>query len=70
MRNQEYILKKASALIDKKNYKETKSVLLELIKEVKNIKIDARTYYLLYLAFDGLKEVKSAKKIFRKMFKN
>jgi len=69
MRNQEYILKKASALIDKKNYKETKSVLLELIKEVKNIKIDARTYYLLYLAFDGLKEVKSAKKYLEKCLK-
>lgn len=69
MRNQEYILEKASALIDKKNYKETKSVLLELIKEVKNIKIDARTYYLLYLAFDGLKEVKSAKKYLEKCLK-
>jgi hypothetical protein len=45
MHNQEYILKKTSTLIDKKNYKEAKSVLLGLIKEVKNIKIDAMVYY-------------------------
>ena len=69
MHNLEYILKKASALIDKKNYNGAKSVLLELIKEVKNIKIDARTYYLLYLAFDGLKEVKGAKKYLEKCLK-
>ena len=45
MNIQEQILKKVSALIEKKNYKEAKSILLELIKEVKNIKIDARVYY-------------------------
>ena len=69
MHSQEYILKKASTLIDKKNYKEAKSILLELIKEVKNIKIDARVYYLLYLAFDGSKEAKSAKKYLEKCLK-
>lgn len=69
MHNQEYILKKTSTLIDKKNYKEAKSVLLKLIKEVKNIKIDARVYYLLYLVFDGLKEAKSAKKYLEKCLK-
>jgi len=69
MHNQEYILKKTSTLIDKKNYKEAKSILLELIKEVKNIKIDARVYYLLYLAFDGSKEAKSAKKYLEKCLK-
>ena len=69
MHNQEYILKKTSTLIDKKNYKEAKSILLELIKEVKNIKIDARVYYLLYLVFDGLREAKSAKKYLEKCLK-
>ena len=69
MHNQEYILKKTSTLIDKKNYKEAKSVLLGLIKEVKNIKIDARVYYLLFLVFDGLKEAKNAKKYLEKCLK-
>ena len=69
MHNQEYILKKTSTLIDKKNYEEAKSVLLELIKEAKNVKIDARVYYFLYLVFDGLKEAKSAKKYLEKCLK-
>ena len=69
MYNQEYILKKTSTLINKKNYKEAKFVLLELIKEAKNVKIDARVYYLLYLVFDGLKEVKSAKSYLEKFLK-
>ena len=69
MHNQEYILKKTSTLIDKKYYKEAKSVLLELIKEAKNVKIDVRVYYLLYLVFDGLKEAKSAKKYLEKCLK-
>ena len=69
MHNQEYILKKTSTLIDKKYYKEAKSVLLELIKEAKNVKVDVRVYYLLYLVFDGLKEAKSAKKYLEKCLK-
>ena len=66
MYNQENILKKAATLIDKKKYKEAKFILLELIKGAKNIKIDAKIYYSLYLSFNGLKEVKDAKKYLEK----
>ena len=69
MHNQEEILKKASILIDKKNYYEAKSILFEFIKNSKNIKIDARVYYFLYLSLDSLKEVKSAKKYLEKCLK-
>ena len=72
MDNLKDILKKTSNLIDKKNYKEAISILLKLIKEIKNIKnikIDIKIYYLLYLAFDGLKEIQSAKKYLEKCLK-
>ena len=69
MYNQENILKKAATLIDKKKYKEAKFILLELIKGAKNIKIDAKIYYSLYLSFNGLKEVKDAKKYLEKCLK-
>ena len=69
MHSQENILKKTSILIDKKNYEEAKSILLELIKDIKNIKIDVRVYYSLYLSFNGLKEIKSAKKYLEKYLK-
>ena len=61
MHNQEIILKKAAALIEKKNYTEAKSILLGFIENIKNIKIDNRFYYYLYLVFDGLREVQKAK---------
>ena len=75
MDNLKDILKKSSNLIDKKNYKEAILILLKLIKEIKNIKniknikIDIKIYYLLYLAFDGLKEIQSAKKYLEKCLK-
>ena len=69
MDNLKDILKKTSNLIDKKNYKEAISILLKLIKEIKNIKIDIKIYYLLYLAFDGLQEIQSAKKYLEKCLK-
>ena len=69
MYNQENILKKATILNDKKNYKEAKLILLDLIKIAKNIKIDAKIYYALYLSFKGLKEIKGAKKYLEKCLK-
>ena len=69
MQIQEYILKKTSTLIDKRNYKEAQSILLEFIKENKNIKIDVKVYYLLYLSCEALKESKSAKKYLEKCIK-
>jgi tetratricopeptide (TPR) repeat protein len=69
MYSQQEIIKKASILIDKKKYKEAKSNLLEFLKESKNIKIDARIYYFLYLSFDSLKDNKNAKKNLEKCLK-
>ena len=69
MHNQENILKKAAILIDKKNYKEAQLILLDLIKIAKNIKIDAKIYYTLYLSFNGLKDTKNAKKYLEKCLK-
>ena len=69
MYSQEEILKKASILIDKKNNHEAQSILLEFIKNSKNVKIDGRVYYLLYLSADNLKEFKSAKKYLEKCLK-
>ena len=69
MHSQVEILKKASILIDTKNYYEAKSILLEFIKNSKNVKIDERVYYLLYLSHENLKEVKSAKKYLEKCLK-
>ena len=69
MQIQEDILKKTSTLIDKRNYKEAQSILLEFIKENKNIKIDVKVYYLLYLSCEALKESKSAKKYLEKCIK-
>ena len=48
MHNQEIILKKAAALIEKKNYTEAKSILLGFIENIKNIKIDNRFYYYIF----------------------
>ena len=69
MYSQEDILKRASILIDKKNYLGAKSILFDLIKGTKNIKINSGIYYALYLSFDGLKEIKNAKKYLEKCLK-
>ena len=69
MHNQVDIIKKASILIEKKNYKEAKSILLDSISANKNIKTDIRVYYSLYLSFDGLHDLKNAKKYLEKCLK-
>ena len=69
MYNQEDILKKATIFIDKKNYNKAKSILLGLIKDSKNIKVDVRAFYALYLSFDGLNESKNAKRYLEKYLK-
>ena len=45
MYNQENILGKTSILIDEKKYNEAKSILLNYIKNAKNIKISLKFYY-------------------------
>ena len=69
MHNLEDIVKKASILIKKKNYKEAKSKLMDSIESNKNIKIDARIYYALYLSYNGLHDFKNAKKNLEKCLK-
>ena len=69
MINQLEIIKKVSFLLENKNYVEAKDVLLNFIKNSKNIKIDIKLYFSLYLAFDGLKEIKNAKKYLEKCLK-
>ena len=69
MYSQENHIKTASILIEKKKYNEAKFTLLEIIKDIKNIKIDAKVYYLLFLSCDGLKESKNAKKYLEKCLK-
>ncbi len=69
MHIQDQILKKASFLIKKKNYKEAKSILFDFIKTAKNIKVDIKIFYALYLSSDALKEVTDAKKYLEKCLK-
>ena len=69
MNIQEQILKKVSALIEKKNYKEAKSILLNFINTTKNIKIDLKFFYALYLTSNALKEEKDSKKYLEKCIK-
>ena len=69
MFRQENILKKASTLMDKKNYKEAKFILLEFFRDNKNIKVYAKSYYLLYKVFDSLGEIKKAKNYLEKFLK-
>ena len=66
---QEQILKKASISIEKKNYKEAKSILLNFINTTKNIKIDIKFFYALYLTSDALREEKDSKKYLEKCIK-
>ena len=69
MNIQEQILKKVSTLIEKKNYKEAKSILLNFINTTKNIKIDLKFFYALYLTSNALKEEKDSKKYLEKCIK-
>ena len=69
MYSEEDYIKEASTLIEKKNYKDAKLILLELIKKTKNSKTKLGVYYLLFLSFDGLNEIKGAKKYLEKCLK-
>ena len=69
MYNQENILGKTSLLIEKKKYNEAKSILLNYIKNAKNIKISLKFYYQLYQVSHALREFKNAKNYLEKCFK-
>ena len=59
---QEQIIKDASILIEKKNYRKAKDILLNFVNNIKNVKIDIKIFFTLYLASDALKEEKDSKK--------
>ena len=63
------ILKKASILIEKKNYNEAKNILLSFAGNNKNIKLDLKFYFTMYLVFDGLKDIKNSKRYLEKCLK-
>ena len=69
MHIQENILKKTSILINEKKFEKAKLVLLNFLKDGKNIKISQRIYYQLYLVFNGLREFKNAKNYLEKCLK-
>tara|TARA_B100001057_G_scaffold476684_1_gene544994 strand:+ start:2204 stop:3661 length:1458 start_codon:yes stop_codon:yes gene_type:complete len=63
------IIKKASILIDKKRFNDARKILLDFKKKNSNIKIDLKFYYTLYLASNGLRETREAKKYLEKCIK-
>ena len=69
MNNQSEVIKKTSILIDEKKYFQAKEVLLNFIQNAKNIKIDIKVFYNLYLVSNGLDELKNAKKFLEKCLK-
>ena len=70
MNNQLEIVKNVSVLIEERKFNQAKIILLDFIDKNKNIKLDIKFYYTLYLVFHGLKFLLKFKKIFRKVFKN
>tara|TARA_B100001121_G_C18684117_1_gene619896 strand:+ start:1156 stop:2607 length:1452 start_codon:yes stop_codon:yes gene_type:complete len=69
MSDQFEIIKKASSFLENKRYTEAKDLLSNFLKNSKNVKIDIKFYYSLYLAFDGLKDIHNAKKYLEKCLK-
>ena len=66
MYSQLEVIKKASTLIEGKRYIQAKEILLNFFENSKNIKLDIKFYYTLYLASDGLKETQNSKKYLEK----
>ena len=66
---QEQIIKSASILIEKKNYRKAKDILLNFVNNIKNVKIDIKIFFTLYLTSEALKEEKDSKKYLEKCMK-
>ena len=66
MSNQLEIVKKVSVLIEEKKFNQAKIILLDFIEKNKNIKLDIKFYYTLYLVSDGLREKQNSKKYLEK----
>ena len=69
MKSQSEVIKKASILIEERNYIRAKEILLDFLEDSKNIKLDIKFYYNLYLISVGLKEVQKSKKYLEKCLK-
>ncbi len=69
MDNQSGVIKKTSLLIEEKKYIQAKEILLDFLQNSKNIKIDIKIFYNLYLVSSGLNELKNAKKYLEKCLK-
>ena len=69
MHIQENILKKTSILINERKFEKAKLVLLNFLKNEKNIKISQKLYYQLYQVSNGLREFKNAKNYLEKCLK-
>ena len=54
MDNQSEVIKKTSILIGEKKYFQAKEILLNFIQNAKNIKIDIKVFYNLYLVSNSL----------------
>ena len=66
MNSQLEVIKKTSILIKEKKYVIAKKILLDFMKNSKNIKLDIKIYYNLYLISDGLHEFQNSKKYLEK----
>ena len=69
MYSQLEIIKKASFYVDEKKYIQAKNLLLDFIKNNRNIGLDIKLFYVLYLASDGLGEIQNSKKYLEKCLK-
>lgn len=69
MNNQLEIVKNASVLIEEKKFHQAKLILLDFINKNKNIKLNIKFYYTLYLVSDALKETQNSKKYLEKCLK-
>ena len=63
------VIKQASTLIDQKKYLQAKKILLDFLNKSKNVKVDIKFFYTLYLVSNGLKEIQNAKKYLEKCLK-
>ena len=69
MNNQLEIVKNVSVLIEERKFNQAKIIFLNFIDKNKNIKLDIKFYYTLYLVFHGLKEIQNSKKYLEKCLK-
>ena len=62
-------IKKASFFIENKKYNEAKKILLEFAENNKNIKLDIKFFFTMYLVSNGLEDIKNSKRYLEKCLK-